>query len=133
MWGGAPLPRVMGTAAWLAASSPETSTGKLSVLSLWGRSRCWQPLPFEEAMASSLSRVRCPLGAGSLPAVPSPTKHLAVQRTHRLFYLQPGAMECQGAGSHAISLIPLVGPLCGRGGCEGAEWAFDRAGTAVAF
>lgn len=37
------------------------------------------------------------------------------------------------AGSYASSLIPLLGPLCGRGGREGTEWAFDRVEAAVAF
>lgn len=45
-----------GTAAWLAASAPETSagTGKLSVLSLRDWVLLLEPLPFEEVMASSL-------------------------------------------------------------------------------
>lgn len=136
MWGGALLPGVTGTAAWLAASSPETSAGRREAFCATGAG----PASGSPCLLKKQEHPAChrelPLGSWLPPSRGfSHREHLAAQGTDR-----PGRFICsrvlwnaREAGSYASSLIPLLGPLCGRGGREGTEWAFDRVEAAVAF
>lgn len=76
-----------------------------------------------------LPACRCELPCGGhTPPRGAPPSHQASVFTKTRGHLisQRGALECRELGRKAISLIPLVRPLCVRGGAGGgAEWAFD--------